>query len=104
MVAEKVNDTHWMVLTMTDFLNAIKSGELDLSEYDLSFYKSDIAIGAQPVPPVMLEEIRKYTPFERGTIYGITGGGVEEHFIALMKTLRITRAQSGNLPSMWKPA
>jgi len=75
MVQEKINDTHWMVPTMTDFLEAVKSGELDLSQYDLSFYKSDIAIGAQPVPPVMIEEIRKYTPFETGNIYGITEGG-----------------------------
>ncbi|MDD3652754.1 MAG: class I adenylate-forming enzyme family protein [Desulfotomaculaceae bacterium] len=78
MVQDRVNDTHWMVPTMTDFLNAIKSGELDLSQYDLSFYGKvceENAIGAQPVPPVMLEEIRKHTPFKTGNIYGITEGG-----------------------------
>lgn len=75
MVEEKVNDTHWMVPTMSDYLDAVKSGDIDMTHYDFSHYTSDIAVGAQSVPQIMFEDILKYTPFETGNIYGITEGG-----------------------------
>ena len=59
----------------SDVINAIRSGEIDLKDYDLSALKH-IEIGAQPVPYVLLENSKKVFPnLPIANIYGITEGG-----------------------------
>ncbi|MBP8625977.1 MAG: acyl--CoA ligase [Syntrophorhabdales bacterium] len=63
------------VPTWSDLINAIKSGQIDLSKYDLSALRH-IEIGAQPVPYVLLEDSKKIFPnLPIANIYGITEGG-----------------------------
>jgi len=63
------------VPTWSDVINAIKSGQIDLSKYDLSALRH-IEIGAQPVPYVLLEDSKKIFPnLPIANIYGITEGG-----------------------------
>jgi acyl-CoA synthetase (AMP-forming)/AMP-acid ligase II len=63
------------VPTWSDVLNAIKSGAVNLKDYDLSALKH-IEIGAQPVPYVLLEDSKKIFPnLPIANIYGITEGG-----------------------------
>lgn len=63
------------VPTWSDVIDAIKSGEVDLAEYDLSALRH-IEIGAQPVPYILLEESKRIFPnVAFGNIYGITEGG-----------------------------
>ncbi len=63
------------VPTWSDVINAIKSGQVDLSKYDLSALRH-IEIGAQPVPYVLLEDSKKIFPnLPIANIYGITEGG-----------------------------
>lgn len=72
---EKVNDAWVTVPTMSDTVNAIKKGEIDISKYDFSHVTGSIVIGAQPVPYSLFEDMRKIFPFRTGNIYGITEGG-----------------------------
>ena len=59
----------------SDVINAIKSGEIDLKDYDLSAFKH-VEIGAQPVPYVLLQNSKKIFPtIPVANIYGITEGG-----------------------------
>jgi acyl-CoA synthetase (AMP-forming)/AMP-acid ligase II len=63
------------VPTWSDVINAIKSGQVDISTYDLSALRH-IEIGAQPVPYVLLEDSKKIFPnLPIANIYGITEGG-----------------------------
>jgi len=63
------------VPTWSDVLNAIKSGAVNLKDYDLSALRH-IEIGAQPVPYVLLEDSKKIFPnLPIANIYGITEGG-----------------------------
>jgi acyl-CoA synthetase (AMP-forming)/AMP-acid ligase II len=63
------------VPTWSDVLNAIKSGAVNLKDYDLSALRR-IEIGAQPVPYVLLEDSKKIFPnLPIANIYGITEGG-----------------------------
>lgn len=63
------------VPTWSDVINAIKSGQVDISKYDFSALKH-IEIGAQPVPYVLLEDSKKIFPnLPIANIYGITEGG-----------------------------
>jgi acyl-CoA synthetase (AMP-forming)/AMP-acid ligase II len=63
------------VPTWSDVLNAIKSGAVNLKDYDLSAL-SHIEIGAQPVPYILLEDSKKIFPkLPIANIYGITEGG-----------------------------
>jgi len=63
------------VPTWADLLAAIKSGKIDLKEYDLSRL-AHIEIGAQPVPYALLEDSKKIFPnLPIANIYGITEGG-----------------------------
>ncbi|OPY57019.1 MAG: Long-chain-fatty-acid--CoA ligase FadD13 [Pelotomaculum sp. PtaU1.Bin035] len=75
IVEEKVNNGWITVPTMSDAINAIKKGEIDISKYDFSHYTGSLVIGAQPVPPSLLQDIKKIFPFKTGNIYGITEGG-----------------------------
>jgi acyl-CoA synthetase (AMP-forming)/AMP-acid ligase II len=63
------------VPTWSDVINAIKSGQVDLKNYDLSAFRR-VEIGAQPVPYVLLEDSKKIFPhLPIANIYGITEGG-----------------------------
>jgi acyl-CoA synthetase (AMP-forming)/AMP-acid ligase II len=63
------------VPTWSDVLSAIKSGAVNLKDYDLSALRR-IEIGAQPVPYVLLEDSKKIFPnLPISNIYGITEGG-----------------------------
>jgi acyl-CoA synthetase (AMP-forming)/AMP-acid ligase II len=72
---EKVNNGWVTVPTMSDTVNAVKKGEIDISKYDFSHVTGSIVIGAQPVPSSLFEDMKKYIPFKTGNIYGITEGG-----------------------------
>jgi acyl-CoA synthetase (AMP-forming)/AMP-acid ligase II len=72
---EKVNNGWVTVPTMSDSVNAIKRGEIDVSKYDFSHVTGSIVIGAQPVPAALFEDMKKLLPFKTGNIYGITEGG-----------------------------
>ncbi len=63
------------VPTWSDVINAIKAGQVDLKNYDLSALRH-IEVGAQPVPYVLLEDSKKIFPnLAIGQNYGITEGG-----------------------------
>ena len=71
---EKVTSGWVTVPTMSDSVEAVKRGEIDLSNYDFSSTRY-IVIGAQPVPHSLFEDIKRLFPFKTGNIYGITEGG-----------------------------
>ena len=59
----------------SDIINAIKSGEIKVRDYDLSALRY-IAMGAQPVPTVIIEDGKKLFPnLKMMNTYGITEGG-----------------------------
>src|SRR5208283_2349958 len=63
------------VPTWADTLSAIKSGQINLQDYDLSALRH-IEIGAQPVPYSLLEDSKRIFPgLPIANIYGITEGG-----------------------------
>lgn len=63
------------VPTWADLLAAIKSGQINLKDYDLSALRH-IEIGAQPVPYALLEDSKQIFPnLPIANIYGITEGG-----------------------------
>lgn len=72
---EKVSDGQVSVPTMSDLVNAIKKGHIDLSQYDLSHFSGSMFVGAQPVPSSLFQDMKKLFPFKAGNIYGITEGG-----------------------------
>jgi len=72
---EKVNNGWVTVPTMSDTVNAVKKGQIDLSKYDFSHVTGSILIGAQPVPSSLFQDMKKLFPFKTGNIYGITEGG-----------------------------
>ncbi len=72
---EKVNNGWVTVPTMSDSINAVKKGVIDLKEYDFSHVTGNIVIGAQPVPSALFQDMKKLLPFKTGNIYGITEGG-----------------------------
>lgn len=63
------------VPTWSDLIGQIKSGAIDLADYDLSALRH-IEIGAQPVPYILFEDTKRLLPHVAiGNIYGITEGG-----------------------------
>lgn len=72
---EKVNNGWVTVPTMSDSINAINKGIIDINQYDFSHVTGNIVIGAQPVPTALFESMKKILPFRTGNIYGITEGG-----------------------------
>ncbi len=75
MADEKCTGGWNTVPTWSDVINAIKTGAVDLSKYDLSALRH-IEIGAQPVPYILLEDSKKIFPkIPIANIYGITEGG-----------------------------
>lgn len=72
---EKVNNGWVTVPCMSDTVNAIKRGEIDLADFDFSHVTGQIVIGAQPVPYSLFQDMKNIFPFRTGNIYGITEGG-----------------------------
>jgi acyl-CoA synthetase (AMP-forming)/AMP-acid ligase II len=59
----------------SDIINAVKSEEIKVGDYDLSGLRY-IALGAQPVPAVIIEEGKRLFPkVKMMNTYGITEGG-----------------------------
>jgi acyl-CoA synthetase (AMP-forming)/AMP-acid ligase II len=71
---EKGTDILFVVPVAVMVLNAIKSGQLKLSDYDLSSLKY-LEIGAQPVPFEIMKGLVDHFPCAVSNIYGITEGG-----------------------------
>ena len=63
----------WLLVPWAqDILDAIESGKIDLSKYDLSPWRL-MHIGAQPVPPSLVKRWKKYFPnHEYDTNYGLS--------------------------------
>ena len=63
----------WLLVPWAqDILDAIESGEINLSDYDLSNWRL-MHIGAQPVPPSLIRRWKKYFPnHEYDTNYGLS--------------------------------
>ena len=69
---EKVSIVWLLVPWAQDILDAIESGEVSLEDYDLSRWRL-MHIGAQPVPPSLIERWKKYFPHhEYDTNYGLS--------------------------------
>jgi acyl-CoA synthetase (AMP-forming)/AMP-acid ligase II len=74
LAEEKGTDILFVVPVAVAVLNAIKSGEIKLSEYDLSSWRY-LEIGAQPVPFEVMKNLVDTLPCGVSNIYGITEGG-----------------------------
>ncbi|MHB8109219.1 MAG: class I adenylate-forming enzyme family protein [Syntrophorhabdaceae bacterium] len=75
MADEKCTGGWNTVPTWSDVINALKTGAVNLKDYDLSALRH-IEIGAQPVPYILLEDSKKFFPnLPIANIYGITEGG-----------------------------
>jgi acyl-CoA synthetase (AMP-forming)/AMP-acid ligase II len=63
----------WLLVPWAqDILDAIESGEINLSDYDLSAWRM-MHIGAQPVPPSLIRRWLKYFPHHQyDTNYGLS--------------------------------
>ena len=72
---EKVNNGWVAVPTMSDSMDAVKKGIINISWYDFSHVTGSIVIGAQPVPFSLFKNMKRILPFKIGNIYGITEGG-----------------------------
>ena len=75
IASEKINNGWVTVPTMSDSINAIKKGNIDLNDFDFSHVTGNIVIGAQPVPSALFKDMKKLLSFKTGNIYGITEGG-----------------------------
>ncbi|MBN1276097.1 MAG: acyl--CoA ligase [Deltaproteobacteria bacterium] len=71
---EKCTDVLFVVPIAIGILNAIEKGQIKLSDYDLSNWKS-MEIGAQPVPFDVMKKLVEILPCKVSNIYGITEGG-----------------------------
>lgn len=74
LAAEKCTDTLFVVPIAVAILNAIDSGAIKMSDYDLSAWKY-MEIGAQPVPFDIMKKLVETLPCKVSNIYGITEGG-----------------------------
>lgn len=63
----------WLLVPwVQDILDAVDSGEIDLSEYELSQWRL-MHVGAQPVPPSLIKRWKKHFPnHEYDTNYGLS--------------------------------
>lgn len=69
---EKITIVWLLVPWAQDILDAIESGEVKLEEYDLSHWRL-MHIGAQPVPPSLINRWKKYFPnHQYDTNYGLS--------------------------------
>lgn len=74
MAEEKGTDILFVVPVAVAVLNALRNGEIKLSDYDLSRWKY-LEIGAQPVPFEVMKSLVENLPAAVSNIYGITEGG-----------------------------
>jgi acyl-CoA synthetase (AMP-forming)/AMP-acid ligase II len=74
MAEEKGTDILFVVPVAVAVLNAIKNGDIKLSDYDLSGWRY-LEIGAQPVPFEVMKKLVDTLPCAVSNIYGITEGG-----------------------------
>jgi long-chain acyl-CoA synthetase len=75
LASEKATGGFISVPIWSDIMNAIKSGEVDVAKYDLSALRY-VALGAQPVPTIIIEEGRKlFLHLKMMNTHGITEGG-----------------------------
>jgi len=74
LAEEKGTDILFVVPVAVAILNAIKNGEIKLSDYDLSSWRY-LEIGAQPVPFEVMKNLVETMPCAVSNIYGITEGG-----------------------------
>ncbi len=74
LAEEKGTDMVIVVPIALAMLNAIKKGDINLADYDLSSWKY-LEIGAQPVPFDVMKELVETFPVGVSNIYGITEGG-----------------------------
>jgi len=73
---EKVNNASFVTVpTLSDSVNAIKRGDIDLRDFDFSCVTGTIGTGAQPVPHSLLRDMKELFGFKVGANYGITEGG-----------------------------
>ncbi len=71
---EKGTEVLLVVPIAVALLNAIKNGDINLADYDLSSWKY-LEIGAQPVPFDVMKSLVETFPAGVSNIYGITEGG-----------------------------
>jgi acyl-CoA synthetase (AMP-forming)/AMP-acid ligase II len=74
MAEEKGTDVLFVVPIAIAILNAIKKGEINLADYDISSWRY-MEIGAQPVPFDVMKRLVETLPCGSSNIYGITEGG-----------------------------
>jgi acyl-CoA synthetase (AMP-forming)/AMP-acid ligase II len=74
MAEEKGTDVLFVVPVAVAILNAIRDGEINLEDYDLSSWRY-MEIGAQPVPFDVMKRLVETLPCGVSNIYGITEGG-----------------------------
>ena len=74
MAEEKGTDALFVVPVAVAILNAIRDGEINLEDYDLSSWRY-MEIGAQPVPFDVMKRLVETLPCGVSNIYGITEGG-----------------------------
>ncbi|HDZ24485.1 MAG TPA: long-chain fatty acid--CoA ligase [Desulfobacteraceae bacterium] len=74
MAEEKGTDVFLVVPNAVALLNDIKSGKIDLADYDLSSWRY-FEIGAQPVPFDVIKQLVQTLPCIVSNTYGITEGG-----------------------------
>jgi acyl-CoA synthetase (AMP-forming)/AMP-acid ligase II len=74
LAEEKGTDILFVVPIAVAMLNALKSGQIKLSDYDLSSWKY-LEIGAQPVPFEVMKGLVETFSCGVSNIYGITEGG-----------------------------
>jgi acyl-CoA synthetase (AMP-forming)/AMP-acid ligase II len=74
LAEEKGTDILFVVPVAVAVLNALKKGDIKLSDYDLSSWRY-LEIGAQPVPFEVMKNLVDMLPCAVSNIYGITEGG-----------------------------
>ncbi len=77
---EKGKDLLFVVPVAVMVANAIKNGEINLSDYDLSSWKF-LGLGAQPIPYEVIKTMSEILPCKVSNIYGSTEGGGGGTFI-----------------------
>jgi long-chain acyl-CoA synthetase len=69
---ERLSAVFLLVPWAVDFLNALDRKEIRIEEYDLSCWRRTF-MGAQPIPPVLVQRIKGYFPnMEYDTVYGLS--------------------------------
>jgi acyl-CoA synthetase (AMP-forming)/AMP-acid ligase II len=74
MAEEKARDILFVVPIAVGVMNAIKSGDINLADYDLSSW-TDVGLGAQPIPFDVLKSVAETLGVSVCNIYGTTEGG-----------------------------